>query len=111
MALQRVMACGFALVAFEKYIYVTIASRYTDNFGQTPFYISKKGTSILGHSGWGFRLDDLGTTVAVTNAILGMMIRYICRKCRLKQYTLVKKSSPATDVEVGGNALGAKFTQ
>ncbi|XP_071533870.1 glutamate receptor-like [Panulirus ornatus] len=54
-ALQKVMAGSYTLIVFKNYIDVIIASRYTDTRGNTPFYISNKGFSVLANLGWGFR--------------------------------------------------------
>lgn len=54
-ALHKVLAGRFTLISFYNYIAILIASRYTDDQGNTPFYISKKGFSIFAFFGWGFR--------------------------------------------------------
>ncbi|KAG7162352.1 Glutamate receptor ionotropic, delta-1-like 12 [Homarus americanus] len=54
-ALQQVLEGGFSLIDFQNYISVVVASRYTDSLGNTPFYISSNGISVLGSSGWSFR--------------------------------------------------------
>lgn len=54
-ALQRVLEGGFSLIDLKDYISVIVAARYTDSFGNTPFYISKWGLSVLATYGWGVR--------------------------------------------------------
>ncbi|XP_042233809.1 glutamate receptor ionotropic, kainate 4-like [Homarus americanus] len=54
-ALQKVLDGGYSLIVFKNYISVIVASRYTDARGQTPFFISNKGISVLANLGWGFR--------------------------------------------------------
>lgn len=56
-ALQKVMDGGFTLIDFERYVRIIVASRYMDSLGRTPFYISKKGISIMAIFGWGVRLE------------------------------------------------------
>ncbi|XP_069190837.1 glutamate receptor ionotropic, delta-1-like [Procambarus clarkii] len=57
-ALHKVLAGRFTLISFYNYIAILIASRYTDDQGNTPFYISKKGFSIFAFFGWGFRKGE-----------------------------------------------------
>ncbi|XP_063876909.1 probable glutamate receptor [Scylla paramamosain] len=54
-ALQEVRKGGFTLIDHKNYIKVVVATRYTDSRGQTQFYISNKGISILATFGWGLR--------------------------------------------------------
>lgn len=54
-ALKKVLAGKFSLIDHMNYISVYVASWYTDANGDTPFYVSKKGISILAAFGWGFR--------------------------------------------------------
>nr|XP_045600073.1 probable glutamate receptor [Procambarus clarkii] len=54
-ALRRVLAGRFSLIDFKNYISVIVASRYTDSFGNTPFYISNQGISVIAAFGWGLR--------------------------------------------------------
>lgn len=54
-ALQKVLAGGYSLLDWENYLTIVIASQYTDSYGNTPFYMSKKGVSIMAAFGWGFR--------------------------------------------------------
>nr|XP_053641783.1 glutamate receptor ionotropic, delta-1-like [Cherax quadricarinatus] len=54
-ALKKVLAGRFSLIDFKNYINVVVASRYTDAFGVTPFYISNKGISVIAVFGWGLR--------------------------------------------------------
>ncbi|KAG7162356.1 Glutamate receptor ionotropic, delta-1-like 13, partial [Homarus americanus] len=53
--LQKVKAGGYSLIDWENYLSIVIASYYTDDRGNTPFYISKQGISIMAAFGWGFR--------------------------------------------------------
>ncbi|KAK3893068.1 hypothetical protein Pcinc_003113 [Petrolisthes cinctipes] len=54
-ALNRVLRGRFSLIDFENYITVIVASRYTDSRGNTPFYISNNGISVMATFGWGIR--------------------------------------------------------
>ncbi|KAG7160232.1 Glutamate receptor ionotropic, delta-1-like 37, partial [Homarus americanus] len=54
-ALERVLEGGFTLVDFENYVNIIVASRYTDARGYNPFYVSKKGVSVMAAFGWGMR--------------------------------------------------------
>ncbi|XP_071524235.1 glutamate receptor ionotropic, delta-1-like [Panulirus ornatus] len=54
-ALQKVLAGGYSLIDFENYVTIIVASGYTDSQGNNPFFISKKGISIMAAFGWGFR--------------------------------------------------------
>ncbi|XP_071544962.1 glutamate receptor ionotropic, delta-1-like [Panulirus ornatus] len=54
-ALRKVSQGGFSLIDFKNYITVIVASRYTDTSGNTPFYISRNGISVLAAFGWGIR--------------------------------------------------------
>ncbi|KAG7162407.1 Glutamate receptor ionotropic, kainate 2-like 1, partial [Homarus americanus] len=53
--LQKVRAGGYSFLSINYYITVVVASQYTDSYGQTPFYISKKGIELLAAFGWAFR--------------------------------------------------------
>ncbi|KAK8373060.1 hypothetical protein O3P69_011025 [Scylla paramamosain] len=61
-ALQEVRKGGFTLIDHKNYIKVVVATRYTDSRGQTQFYISNKGISILATFGWGLRISALSST-------------------------------------------------
>ncbi|XP_042892243.1 uncharacterized protein LOC122266521 [Penaeus japonicus] len=52
--LERVRRSGFAFLGWRNVLRVTVASRYTDARGVTPFHISKEGLAILSGFGWGF---------------------------------------------------------
>ncbi|XP_071533865.1 glutamate receptor-like [Panulirus ornatus] len=54
-ALKKVLEGGFSLFDFKTYIKTFIATRYSDAYGNTPFYISKTGISIVAAFGWSFR--------------------------------------------------------
>ncbi|XP_042233443.1 probable glutamate receptor [Homarus americanus] len=54
-ALHKVLKGGFSLVDFENYINIIVASRYADQHGNNPFYVSKRGVSILATFGWSLR--------------------------------------------------------
>ncbi|KAG7162358.1 Glutamate receptor-like 29, partial [Homarus americanus] len=54
-ALEKVLEGGFTLVDFDNYVNIIVASRYTDARGYNPFYVSKKGVSIVAAFGWSFR--------------------------------------------------------
>nr|XP_045600072.1 uncharacterized protein LOC123759257 [Procambarus clarkii] len=54
-ALQKVLGGRYTLIDFENYVSIMVASRYTDHHGNTPFFISKKGFSVMAAFGWGFR--------------------------------------------------------
>lgn len=54
-ALKKVLAGGYSLIDFENYIAIIIATHYTDFYGNTPFFVSKKGFSIISSYGWSFR--------------------------------------------------------
>nr|XP_045600621.1 glutamate receptor ionotropic, delta-1-like [Procambarus clarkii] len=54
-ALKKVLAGSYTLVVWENNLYITIASYYTDTHGNTPYFTSKKGVSIMAAFGWGFR--------------------------------------------------------
>nr|XP_053641777.1 probable glutamate receptor [Cherax quadricarinatus] len=53
--LKRVLAGGFSIISFKNYINVIVGSRYTDAYGNTPFYTSKNAVPILAAFGWGIR--------------------------------------------------------
>ncbi|XP_069995907.1 glutamate receptor ionotropic, kainate 1-like [Penaeus vannamei] len=53
--LERVRRDAFAFLSWRNILRVTVASKYTDARGDTPFHISKNGLSILSGFGWGFR--------------------------------------------------------
>ncbi|XP_050714140.1 uncharacterized protein LOC126997128 [Eriocheir sinensis] len=55
LALRKVLQGRHSLIDFKNYIRVVIASEYTDAQGNTPFYISNDGISILATFGWAFR--------------------------------------------------------
>ncbi|XP_042233435.1 uncharacterized protein LOC121873798 [Homarus americanus] len=54
-ALQKVKGGGYSFLAVNFKIEVELASYHTDNYGQSPFYISKKGLVLIAAFGWGFR--------------------------------------------------------
>nr|XP_045593535.1 uncharacterized protein LOC123755099 [Procambarus clarkii] len=54
-ALKKVLAGHYTLIVWENNLYITIASYYTDAYGHTPYFISRKGVSIMAAFGWGFR--------------------------------------------------------
>ncbi|XP_071535577.1 glutamate receptor ionotropic, kainate 2-like [Panulirus ornatus] len=54
-ALKKVLAGGYSLIHWERYIGIIIASRYTDSYGNTPYHTSRKGISIMIDTGWGVR--------------------------------------------------------
>ncbi|XP_071533871.1 glutamate receptor ionotropic, delta-1-like [Panulirus ornatus] len=54
-ALQRVLAGGFSYIIPKSYVTVIVASRYTDKYGQTPFYISNNELVSFADFGWAFR--------------------------------------------------------
>nr|XP_053641767.1 uncharacterized protein LOC128695285 [Cherax quadricarinatus] len=54
-ALQKVLEGHYTLIVWENNLIITIASHYTDSHGNTPYFISKKGVSIMAAFGWGFR--------------------------------------------------------
>ncbi|XP_042233432.1 probable glutamate receptor isoform X2 [Homarus americanus] len=54
-ALKKVLDGGFSLIDHKNYIEVVVASWYTDTHGDTSFYISNKGISVIAAFGWGFR--------------------------------------------------------
>ncbi|KAK4313627.1 hypothetical protein Pmani_015031 [Petrolisthes manimaculis] len=54
--LNKVLKNHYSLLDLTYYITIHIASRYTDARGQTPFFISKKGFSLMATFGWGVRL-------------------------------------------------------
>lgn len=55
-ALKKVLDGKYALIDLRTYISIIIESQYTDSFGQSPFYISRKGLTIMAVFGWGCRL-------------------------------------------------------
>ncbi|XP_071525486.1 glutamate receptor ionotropic, delta-1-like [Panulirus ornatus] len=54
-ALKKVSEGRFSLIDHMNYISVYVASWYTDASGNTPFYVSNKGISVLAAFGWGLR--------------------------------------------------------
>ncbi|XP_069951438.1 glutamate receptor ionotropic, delta-1-like [Cherax quadricarinatus] len=54
-ALKKVLKGHFSLIVWENNLFITIASYYTDSHGNTRYYVSKKGVSIMAAFGWGFR--------------------------------------------------------
>lgn len=54
-ALKKVKAGRFSLIDHKNYITVVVASHYTDSSGETPFYISNHGITVIAAFGWGFR--------------------------------------------------------
>nr|XP_053641785.1 uncharacterized protein LOC128695307 [Cherax quadricarinatus] len=54
-ALKKVLEGHYSLIFWENNLFITIASHYTDSHGNTPYFISKKGVSIMAAFGWGFR--------------------------------------------------------
>ncbi|KAK4326199.1 hypothetical protein Pmani_003267 [Petrolisthes manimaculis] len=55
-AMNKVLAGGFSFVIVKNYILVIIASTYTDTYGQSAVYVSKKEFSALACYGWGIRM-------------------------------------------------------
>lgn len=53
--LAKVQARGYSFLAFRNFISYIVGSRYTDANGRSPFYISRKGISVLPFLGWWFR--------------------------------------------------------
>ena len=58
--MNNVLDGGFSLIIFKKFIQILIASKYTDSYGQTPFYMSREEFNILACLGWGIRQVLLG---------------------------------------------------
>ncbi|XP_069951700.1 glutamate receptor ionotropic, delta-1-like [Cherax quadricarinatus] len=54
-ALRKILEGHYTLIVWENNLIITIASYYTDSHGNTPYFISKKGVSIMAAFGWGFR--------------------------------------------------------
>ncbi|XP_071531492.1 glutamate receptor ionotropic, delta-1-like [Panulirus ornatus] len=54
-ALKKVLKGGYSLIDFENYIAIIIAAHYTDVYGNTPFFVSKKGFAVISSYGWSFR--------------------------------------------------------
>nr|XP_053641765.1 glutamate receptor ionotropic, delta-1-like [Cherax quadricarinatus] len=54
-ALKKVKTGGYSLIDHRNYIQVVVASWYTDTNGNTPFYISNKGISVIAAFGWAIR--------------------------------------------------------
>ncbi|XP_068228744.1 glutamate receptor ionotropic, kainate 4-like [Palaemon carinicauda] len=53
-AFQRIIDGNFAFIVWEKISQNLIDSYYTDNVGNTPYYISKQGYGIVPYFGWGY---------------------------------------------------------
>ncbi|XP_063876905.1 uncharacterized protein LOC135109456 [Scylla paramamosain] len=88
-ALTKVLNGKFALINYEKFVSINIASYHTDDRGRTPFQISKKGISIMAAFGFGFRkgapffdrfhelvtrLEDTGIIKHWTEAVIAQRI-------------------------------------
>ncbi|XP_069169880.1 uncharacterized protein [Procambarus clarkii] len=54
-ALEKVKKGGYSFLSSKHFISITVASRYADKQGQTPFYISKNEIAIFLSFGLGFR--------------------------------------------------------
>ncbi|XP_071544966.1 glutamate receptor ionotropic, delta-2-like [Panulirus ornatus] len=54
-ALKKVLEGSYSLIDLENYISIIIDSRWADSFGNTPFYISKKGITMIASFGWSVR--------------------------------------------------------
>ncbi|KAK4327295.1 hypothetical protein Pmani_002236 [Petrolisthes manimaculis] len=57
-ALQKVREGGHTLIDHKNYIRVLVTSRYSNSKGETPFYLSHHGISILATFGWGISAVD-----------------------------------------------------
>ncbi|KAG7162343.1 SCAN domain-containing protein 3-like 8, partial [Homarus americanus] len=53
--LQKVKEGSYSFFSAKYHITVIIDSKYTNSYGQTPFYISKRGIKVLAAFGWSFR--------------------------------------------------------
>ncbi|KAK3864697.1 hypothetical protein Pcinc_029638 [Petrolisthes cinctipes] len=53
--LRKVQEGDYSFLAFRDFIRFIVGSRYTDANGRSPFFISKKGISVLPFLGWWFR--------------------------------------------------------
>ncbi|XP_050714157.1 probable glutamate receptor [Eriocheir sinensis] len=53
--MAKVLDGGFSLIIFKKFIQILINSKYTDSYGQTPFYTSREEMNLLACLGWGVR--------------------------------------------------------
>ncbi|XP_069169888.1 glutamate receptor ionotropic, kainate glr-3-like [Procambarus clarkii] len=54
-ALEKVKKGGYSFLSMNYFISITVASRYADKYGQTPFYISKNEITLFISFGLGFR--------------------------------------------------------
>ncbi|XP_069941782.1 uncharacterized protein [Cherax quadricarinatus] len=89
-ALSLVKNGSYTLFSPKFYIKVIIESFYTDNYGQTPFYITNEGLQLAYENGWGFRkgapfylrfkqlllqLKESGITDKWTNDVVARRVR------------------------------------
>ncbi|XP_068228668.1 glutamate receptor ionotropic, kainate glr-3-like [Palaemon carinicauda] len=53
-AFEKIMKGNYALITFELRAHTIINSYYTDDYGNTPYYVSKEGYSLVPYFGWGY---------------------------------------------------------
>ena len=53
--LNNVLDGGFSVITFKRSVQIDISSKYTDSYGQSPFYMSREEFNILACLGWGIR--------------------------------------------------------
>lgn len=54
-AMDKVLAGGFSFIIVKNYILVILSSSYTDTYGQSLVYVSKREFSALACYGFGIR--------------------------------------------------------
>ncbi|XP_063884806.1 probable glutamate receptor [Scylla paramamosain] len=102
--MSKVLGGGFSLIIFKKFIQILIASKYTDGYGQTPFYMSREEFNVLACLGWGMRrvmgapylsefvrvhahLEDAGVVPLWTEEVMARRVKENREAARLDQDT------------------------
>lgn len=57
MGLRKILGGDFSLMAVTSMVTIQGSSYFSDDHGNTPFYISRKNVPIVTFFGWGFRYE------------------------------------------------------
>ncbi|XP_045111259.1 glutamate receptor ionotropic, delta-2-like [Portunus trituberculatus] len=121
-ALERILEGGYTHIAFDKYISVIIASRYTDAQGRTPYYIGTKNIPVLVYTGLVLRkgvpfyhhfqwvinqLEDGGILAQWTAEVMAQRIKENRKKLNSSQ----QESKTVVSQEEKGVVLGLDHVQ
>ncbi|XP_045123990.1 glutamate [NMDA] receptor subunit 1-like [Portunus trituberculatus] len=100
--MNKILDGRFSLIIFKKFIQILIASKYTDSYGQTPFYMSREEFNVLACLGWGIRLgapylsefvrvhahlEDAGVVPLWTEEVIARRVKENREAARLDQDT------------------------